>query len=304
MPLLDMVFQMGMPLSDRHEVFMCELRKAELDSHLMHAMPRMATRDELLLFHTPEYIDRVMEQSRTGHGFLDNGDTPAFKGVYEAVSNVVGATLVAVEHIMSNQVQRAFIPIAGLHHAARDHAAGFCVFNDIGVAIEVLRKQYGVRRIAYVDIDAHHGDGVYYAFNSDPDLLFADIHEDGHFLYPGTGNADETGDGVAVNTKLNLPLPSGAGDEQFMTAWNKVEQYLQLHSPEFVLLQCGVDSMADDPLTHLRFTEAAHAHATQRLCELTTSWGHGRVLAMGGGGYNRGNVARGWTRVVKSLCLT
>ncbi|MES1190073.1 MAG: acetoin utilization protein AcuC [Steroidobacter sp.] len=289
---------------DRHEAFMCELRKAPLDDYLMHAMPRMATRDELLLFHTPEYIDRVMEQSRSGCGLLDNGDTPAFRGVFEAASHVVGATLVAVEHIMKGSVRRSFIPIAGLHHAARDHAAGFCVFNDIGVAIELLRKQHGVRSIAYVDIDAHHGDGVYYAFSSDPDLLFADIHEDGRFLYPGTGAADETGEGAAAGTKLNLPLPSGAGDAEFMVAWEKVEHYLHRHSPEFILLQCGVDSMADDPLTHLRFTEAAHAHAAQRLCEMAESLGHGRVLAMGGGGYHRGNVARGWTRVVKALCLT
>ncbi|MES1196881.1 MAG: acetoin utilization protein AcuC, partial [Steroidobacter sp.] len=167
---------------DRHEVFMCELRKAQLDSHLVHAMPRLATREELLSFHTPEYVDRVIEQSQTGCGLLDNGDTPAFKGVFEAAGNVVGAMLVAVERIMSGETRRAFIPIAGLHHAARDRAAGFCVFNDIGVAIELLRRQYGIRRIAYVDIDAHHGDGVFYAYNRDPELMFADIHEDGRFL--------------------------------------------------------------------------------------------------------------------------
>jgi acetoin utilization protein AcuC len=224
--------------------------------------------------------------------------------VFEAASNVVGATLVAVEHIMSNQIKRAFVPIAGLHHAARDRAAGFCVFNDIGVAIEALRKQHGIKRIAYVDIDAHHGDGVFYAFNRDPDLMFADIHEDGHSLYPGTGHADETGEGDAVGTKLNIPLPSGAGDIEFRNAWLEIEKYLQANPPEFVFLQCGVDSMADDPLTHLRFSDSAHGHATQRLCQLADSWGHGRVLAMGGGGYNRGNIARGWTRVVKELCLT
>ncbi len=289
---------------DRHEAFMSELRRANLESHLMHASPRLATLEELQLFHVPAHIERVMELSRIGCGFVDNGDTPAFKGVFEAASNVVGATLTAVEHIMSTQVSRAFIPIAGLHHAARDHAAGFCVFNDIGVAIEVLRNQYGIKKIAYVDIDAHHGDGVFYAFDHDPDLVFVDIHEDGHFLYPGTGHADETGEGKAVGTKLNLPLPSGAGDMEFKAAWSKVEIHLQDSKPEFVILQCGVDSMADDPLTHLRFTEAAHAHATQRLCQLADSWGHGRVLALGGGGYNRSNVARGWTRVVKELCLT
>src|SRR5438034_908101 len=121
---------------DRHEVFMTELRKANLESSLMHASPRAATMDELQLFHTPAHVQRVMELSRTGQGLIDNGDTPAYKGVFEAAINVVGATLTAVEYIMNAQVKRAFVPIAGLHHAARDHAAGFCVFNDIGVAIE------------------------------------------------------------------------------------------------------------------------------------------------------------------------
>jgi len=289
---------------DRHEVFMTELRRANLEPHLLHASPRMATLEELQLFHVPAHIERVRELSRTGSGFVDNGDTPAFKGVFEAASNVVGATLVAVEHIMSGQIKRAFVPIAGLHHAARDRAAGFCVFNDIGVAIETLRKQYGIKRIAYVDIDAHHGDGVFYAFNRDPELMFADIHEDGHSLYPGTGHSDETGEGDAVGTKLNIPLPSGAGDIEFKNAWLEIERYLQTNPPEFVFLQCGVDSMADDPLTHLKFSDAAHGHAAQRLCQLADSWGHGRVLALGGGGYNRGNIARGWTRVVKELCLS
>lgn len=289
---------------DRHEVFMTELRKAQLDEYLCHEMPRQATVDELQLFHTLSHINRVTEMSKTGCGFLDGGDTPAFKGVYEAATHVVGATLIAVEWIMRGDVKRAFVPIAGLHHAARDRAAGFCVFNDIGVAIEVLRNKYSVRRIAYVDIDAHHGDGVFYSFEEDPELMFADIHEDGKYLYPGTGAEDETGKGGAAGTKINIPVPSGAGDVDFMRAWKDIESYLQTSPPEFVILQCGVDSIADDPLTHLKFTEAAHGHAARRLCQLADSWGHGRVLALGGGGYNRNNVAKGWARVVRELCLT
>ena len=135
------------------------------------------------------------ERSVTGEGYLDAGDTPAWRGVYEAAADVVGATLLAAEQIMAGKARRAFIPIAGLHHAARGSAAGFCVFNDCGVAVEMLRRNHGLKRIAYVDIDAHHGDGMYYGFESDPDLIFADIHEDGRYLYPGTGSAAETGPG-------------------------------------------------------------------------------------------------------------
>lgn len=286
---------------DRHEVFMRELHEAGLDGRVQRGAPRLATRDELESFHTPAYVDLVRERSVTGHGYLDAGDTPAFKGIFEAASHVVGATLNAVDAVMSGSARRAFIPIAGLHHAARGSAGGFCVFNDCGVAIEVLRRKYGLRRVAYVDIDAHHGDGVFYAFEADPDLLFADLHEDGRFLFPGTGAADETGAGPAAGTKLNVPMPPGATDAEYRRAWERVEDYLFAGRPEFILLQCGADSLEGDPITHLRYTEEAHAHAAARLCAIADELGHGRVVAMGGGGYNRRNLARAWTRVVGSL---
>jgi acetoin utilization protein AcuC len=199
---------------------------------------------------------------------------------------------------------RAFVPIAGLHHAARDGAAGFCVFNDCGVAVEYLRKTYGLQRIAYVDIDAHHGDGVFYGFEEDPDLIFADIHEDGRYLYPGTGHEHETGRGRARGTKLNIPVPPGAGDAEFYRAWERVEAYIDAQAPEFILMQCGADSLEGDPITHLAWTEEAHAHAASRLCRLAEKHCGGRIIGTGGGGYNRRNVARAWTRVVQSFLET
>lgn len=289
---------------DRHDVFMRELKTDQLDKAVEILEPRMATREEIETFHTANYIDLVAERSATGQGYLDAGDTPAFRGVFEAASNVVGATLTALEAIMTGRARRGFVPIAGLHHAARDHAAGFCVFNDCGVAAEILRRKYGVRRVAYIDIDAHHGDGVFYGFEDDPDLLFADIHEDGRSLYPGTGAASETGKGPAVGTKLNLPLPAESGDAEFHDAWNRVEAYVRDTRPEFILFQCGADSLDGDPITHLRFTEEAHAFAARRLCQLSQESAEGRVLAMGGGGYNRRNIARAWSRVVRAMVET
>ena len=222
---------------DRHEVFLRELRQEGLEPAMLWLEPRTATRAELELFHNPLYVDLVIERSATGQGYLDAGDTPAFRGVYEAASNVVGATLTAAESIMNGACRRAFVPIAGLHHASRGHAAGFCVFNDCAVAAEMLRRRHGLQRIGYVDIDAHHGDGVFYGFEDDPDIHFADIHEDGRYLYPGTGAAEETGTGRAVGTKLNLPLPPGATDAEFHVAWERIEAYLRERRPEFILFQ-------------------------------------------------------------------
>ena len=222
-------------------------------------------------------------------------------GIYDAASAVVGAVLCAVDEVMHGNYRRAFIPIAGLHHAARNTAAGFCVFNDCGIAIEYLRRQFGLRRVAYVDIDAHHGDGVFYGFVDDPDVLFADIHEDGRFLYPGTGAAEETGTGRARGTKLNIPLAPGADDTEFFAAWRRVEDYLETMRPEFIIMQCGADSLEGDPITHLCWTEEAHAAAAAALCRIAGKHADGRIIGTGGGGYNRRNVARAWTRVVQSF---
>lgn len=286
---------------DRQESFLRELRRSRVYGELRQVDPRIAERHELETFHRREYVDLVIQKSAEGRGYLDVGDTPASKGIYEASSFVVGGTLRGVEEIMAGSARRGFIPIGGLHHASRAHAAGFCVFNDCGIAIEQLRRRHGVRRVAYIDIDAHHGDGVFYAFESDPDVLFADIHEDGRYLFPGTGATAETGSGDACGTKLNLPLPPGATDEDFHREWRRIEDFLRATEPEFILLQCGADSLEGDPLTHLAFSEEAHAHAAASVCRIADEIGHGRVLAMGGGGYNRQNLARAWTRVVEAL---
>lgn len=263
--------------------------------------PVMADVGAIARFHTADYIERVKTQSKLGVGYLDFGDTPAFIGVYEAAGTVVGTTLDAVGRIMGGVCRRAFVPIAGLHHARRDAAAGFCVFNDCGVAIETLRSEYGVRRIAYVDIDAHHGDGVFYAFEDDADLIFADLHEDGRLLYPGTGAAEETGRGAAVGTKLNIPMPAGADDAAFFRQWPRVEQLLREARPEFILLQCGADSVAGDPITHMAYSAKAHFHAAQRLGEIADELGHGRLLTLGGGGYDLDNIAAAWCAVLYAL---
>lgn len=272
-----------------------------LDARVDVCDPVCATQAQIESFHTHDYVERVKAQSITGEGYLDAGDTPAFKGVYEAASVVVGSVLASLDAIMQGKYKRAFVPIAGLHHARRDSAAGFCVFNDCGVAIETLKKHYNISRIAYIDIDAHHGDGVFYSFEDDASLIFADIHEDGHYLYPGTGSVDETGKGDAKGTKLNVPAPPGCNDELFFKLWPAIASFVRDRKPEFILLQCGADSLEGDPITHMKLSEKSHAHAASQLRQIADDYCEGKMLAMGGGGYNHANIARAWTAVLRTL---
>ncbi len=287
--------------ADRYDAFMKRYHELGLHEQVREAPAGMASQEIIERFHTHDYVELVKSRSVSGNGYLDGGDTPAFPGVYEAAATVVGTVVNAVENIMQGECQRAFVPIAGLHHARRDQAAGFCVFNDCGIAIETLMGNYSIERLAYVDIDAHHGDGVFYAFEDDPRVVFADIHEDGRYLYPGTGAIEETGGPNARGTKLNLPAPPYSRDDVFDVFWDRIESFLHKHQPQFILLQAGADSIEGDPITHMQFPSNAHAVAARRLCLLADEYAQGRLLAMGGGGYNRQNLANAWTAVVQSM---
>jgi acetoin utilization protein AcuC len=266
--------------------------------------PENAQGETILLFHSREYLDKVRVSSSHGKGFLDRGDTPAFKGVYEASSYVVGTSLKALDVVMDKRdgIQHAFNPIGGLHHAKRNSAAGFCVLNDIGVLIVTAKEKYGLKRICYVDIDAHHGDGVYYEFEDDPNVFIADIHEDGKCLFPGTGSATETGSGDAKGTKMNIPLRPYSNDADFVAAFEKVEDFIDgVARPELIIFQCGADGIGGDPLAHLRYSNKTHSYATGRLHYLSHKHCGGRLVSLGGGGYNHTNISEGWTEVVRSL---
>ncbi len=287
---------------DRLDAFWNAARQSGLDKKVEIASPVSASREELEAFHTQTYIEKLIRLSAKGSGTLDCGDTPAYPGIYESASVVAGCVLDGVRRIMSGKTNRAFVPIAGLHHARRDTAAGFCAVNDIGILIEGLRREHGIKRIAYVDIDAHHGDGVFYEYEDDPDVYIADIHEDGNYLYPGTGFSSEVGTGNAIGSKLNLPLtPPYVQDEDFYKAWERVEEFLAMAKPEFIILQAGADSVLGDPITHMALTPSAHVHATRQLCRIADEHCQGRLLATGGGGYNRSNIAKTWCAVLEAL---
>ena len=287
---------------DRLDAFWKSACQSGLNNKVQVASPVSASKEELELFHTPSYIEKLIRLSAKGSGSLDCGDTPAFPGIYESACVVAGCVLDGARRIIDGKANRAFIPIAGLHHARRNTAAGFCAINDIGIIIEELRSNHNIRRIAYVDIDAHHGDGVFYEYENDAEVFIADIHEDGNYLYPGTGFRSETGKEKAKGTKLNLPLtPPRVHNEDFFPAWNEIESFLATAQPEFIILQAGADSIFGDPITHMGLTPEAHSHATRQLCKIADQHCQGRLLVTGGGGYNRKNIADAWTAVLRAL---
>jgi len=263
-------------------------------------IPVQASKEAIARFHNKAYIERVTRASELGAGPLDAGDTPAFAGVYEAAATVAGSVLDATARIMDGRCRRAFVPIAGLHHARRDGAAGFCVFNDCGIAIEALLQVHGLVRIAYV-LSMRIMAMLFYGFESDPRVIIADVHEDGRYLYPGSGFAEETGKGEGKGSKLNISMPPGADDTAFLASWEAAESFIADHAPQFIIFQCGADSLEGDPITHLAYSSASHRHAAGRLRDLADKLCEGRLLALGGGGYRLGNLSAAWCAVVEAM---
>jgi acetoin utilization protein AcuC len=297
-------FPSGHPMSKERAIsFWRELKNQGFlnSKEITFHQPTSASENELLFFHNESYINFVRKSSERGSGNLDYGDTPVFKGIYEASSCVVGSTLKALDLIMSGSIDHAFNPIGGLHHAKKESAAGFCVFNDAAVAISKAESHYKLKKIMYIDIDAHHGDGVFYAFYDNPRVFIADIHEDGKFLYPGSGSQYETGRDNSKGTKLPLPLSPNSGDEEFLKAFEKVEDFIKEIEPDIILFQSGADGLESDPLTHLKYTTQAYSQAAARIHHLAHKLSGGRILVMGGGGYDPLNTSKAWIKVVKAL---
>jgi acetoin utilization protein AcuC len=264
----------------------------------LRAVP-CASREELLGFHRAEYLDRVDRAGDgEGTGYLDQGDTPSFPGCYQAASRVAGATLAALSVVVDSRGHRAFQPAGGLHHAHPAKASGFCIFNDVALAVATALGERRLERVAYVDIDAHHGDGVMYGFYDDGRVLDIDFHQDGRTLFPGTGSIEESGTGDGAGLKVNIPMPPGSGDGVFCDAFERlVPPLLRGFRPRLIVLQCGVDGHRDDALAQLALTPRSYEFAVRTLAELSDELCQGRLLVTGGGGYDPANVVRVLGRV-------
>jgi len=220
---------------------------------------------------------------------LGPGDNPVFRGVWEAAQLVAAGSLLAADLVMRGEADRVFHFAGGLHHALRERASGFCYVNDAVLAILRLRER-GLR-VAYVDIDAHHGDGVQYAFYGDPNVLTISTHERGERLFPGTGFVNEVGEGDAAGFSVNLPLEAYTDTEVYLPAFEAVvPPLLERFKPDVIVAQLGIDSHRTDPLTHLALDVQGFARALQRIVPMAP-----KLIALGGGGYDLRNVARAWT---------
>ncbi|MCI4324566.1 MAG: acetoin utilization protein AcuC [Thermoplasmata archaeon] len=255
-------------------------------------------------FHTPKYVAFVGEMAQRPPGsLLDRGDTPAFPGCDIAAARVVGAALTGLQAIVEGRTVRAFSPAGGLHHAHPSRASGFCIFNDLAVAIASgVRPGGPFRRVAYIDLDVHHGDGVMYGFYDDGRVLDIDLHQDGRTLFPGTGAAEETGRADGAGLKVNLPVPPGAGDGTLLPLLRRVAVPLvREFRPDWIVLQHGVDGHAGDGLGQLEYSDAGFAAALDTVVGLADEVCGGRLLVTGGGGYMRDTVPRVLTSVGRRL---
>lgn len=270
--------------------------------------PRPATREELELVHLPAYIDAVEQISATAtdpyrtYGWgIGIGDNPAFRGMHQASALVAGASIVAAEAVRDRSAEHAFNPAGGLHHAMPDRASGFCIYDDPAIAIRWLLDRG--ERVAYVDVDVHHGDGPQAVFYGEPRVLTISLHESGEYIFPGTGFPDEVGTGEAEGTKVNVALPPLTDDEAYRAAFERVVPPLvESFEPTVLVTQLGCDTHATDPLAHLALVTGTYRWLAKAFHGLAHRVAGGRWLALGGGGYQIYTVVpRAWTIYLAEL---
>jgi acetoin utilization protein AcuC len=302
------------PLSPLRRLLAVDLMRAYglLDHPDVHVVPpRMATDAEITRAHAPAYVSAVKRFSANpvlAHSFeaaqwglAAGGDTPAFAGMHHAAALLCGASITAAMEVWEGRAQQAFSAGGGLHHALANRAAGFCVYNDTAVAIHALLEA-GAERVAYIDIDVHHGDGTQWIFYEDPRVLTCSVHESGRYLFPGTGGIVERGVGPAEGTAVNIPLPPYAGDAPYLRAVEDViAPAVMDFRPDVIVTQDGADPHHQDPLAHLQVTMSAFPRVYRDLRLLAAEAAGGRWVALGGGGYNTDVVPRAWTMLFAEM---
>jgi acetoin utilization protein AcuC len=266
-------------------------------------VPEPVDRERLHRVHPPEFVNEV-ERICMADGDLDQGDTPGNPGLFIGALAAVGASVRGVQGIMGGEFAHAFNPAGGLHHAHPTRASGFCVFNDIAVAVRCLQVEHGIQRVAVVDIDGHHGDGTQAIFYNE-EVLTISLHRYGQGFFPGSGSTEERGEGRGRGFNINIPLPGGTDDNLFLHAYLSVAvPALRLFKPQFIIHQFGADGHFQDPLVGLGLTTRGYSALTTITHDLAHQLCEGRYLVVGGGGYDIDATRRAWSLMFATLTGT
>jgi len=284
----------GHPMrGDRYPKALAEFREMGLLERLEVRAPELIGDDILALFHTPGYIERVKE-ANAGGGRSVGSEVPGFKGIYDAARLSVSATVSAARAPARGEAEAAVNICGGWHHAFADRGRGFCVFNDIAVAVRYLREREKMERVMVLDYDAHHGDGTQRAFYADPNVFTVSFHQDPRTLYPFlTGFEEERGTGPGEGFSRNFPLPEGAGDEEFVSRFQEFPELARRFRPGVLILQMGVDGSRECVIASLNLTGKSYDYASRRIMELKGELGF-KLLVLGGGGFVHPMLGRNW----------
>jgi len=301
------------PLRLELTIKLMELYGLLKDPKLKMLPPRAATTEELYLVHDRDYVETVRKYSSQPQNFLKDHprgiyglgtmDDPVFPGMFEASALVAGASIVAGDAVMNDpNIDHAFNFGGGLHHAARNKAHGFCIFNDAAIAIQKIRLKHPNKKIMYLDIDAHHGDGVQWIFYKDSDVLKLSIHQDGNTLFPGTGFMEEIGEGQGINYTVNIPIYPGTYDDAYIDMFRiQIPRVMETFKPDLLVTQLGVDTYFQDPLTMLGLSTSGHEKLYKLIHDYVHEYCGGKWLALGGGGYLMNVVPRSWTMALATM---
>lgn len=286
---------------DRLRSIATRLHQEELIEHTTTLHSRPAGIEELERVHTREMIDRARIASARGPVHLD-ADTTVSHQSYQAALHAAGGLLVCCDAVMSGEVKNAFAIVRPPgHHAERDRSMGFCLFNNVAVAARDMQKRHGLRKIAIIDWDVHHGNGTQHIFDEDPTVFYASLHQ--HPLYPGTGMRNEQGRGDGAGTTLNIPLPSGSDDDDYARAFEDVEQAISAFAPDVILVSAGYDAHRLDPLASMSMTEVGFARLTDRVRLLARDLCNDRLILTLEGGYDLDGLSGSVVATVERLMV-
>ena len=294
----------GHPESPKRLEVICDgLRTSGLHDQFVHLKPKAATKQWLHTVHEPGYVERAERSCATNEAYLDSGDVPIGPNSYEVAVLAAGGVLAAVDAVMEGRIDNAFCAVRPPgHHALKDRAMGFCIFNNVAIGARYVQQQYDLTKVLIVDWDVHHGNGTQAMFYDDPNVLYFSVHQ--WPFYPGTGSARETGAGAGENLTINVPLPAGSGDAEFVEAF---EQHLRpaalAFEPDFVFVSAGFDAQADDTLGGMTVTPDGFAHLTRMVMDIAATCCENRLISVLEGGYGLNALAASVEAHIRTLMM-